>query len=83
MALRNFTRILCMFLDSFGLLIENKKNYLGRTVLEMWSQVCGKIAMLVQVKKSIKKHIKFKNLKVHFFSTFSMQFFLNYFLVFY
>ena len=47
MALRNFTQNLRMFLDSFELSIENKKNSLEKTVLEIWSQICGGIAMLI------------------------------------
>ena len=44
-ALPNFTRNLRMFLDRFELWVQNKKNCLEKTVLKMWSQICGKIAM--------------------------------------
>ena len=57
-ALSNFTRNKHMFLDSFELSIENKKNNLGKTVLKMQSQICRKIAMLVNkiaFKKSERK----------------------------
>ena len=47
MVLRNFTRNLHMFLDSFELSIENNKINVGKTVLNMWSQICGRIAMLI------------------------------------
>ena len=58
MALRNFTRNLHMFLDNFELSIQNKrKNCLGKTVLEIWSQICSKIAMLVH-KITLKKNGK-------------------------
>ena len=72
MALRNFTRNLRIFLDSLELWIENKKNILGKTVLKIWSQICGKNTMLVQ-KITLKKVQKskntqnIKNLKLHFF----------------
>ena len=62
MALRNFTRNLRMFLESFELGVQNKNNSLGKTVLKMWSQICGKIAMLVH-KITLKK--KCKKVKTH------------------
>ena len=60
MALRNFMRNLRIFLDSFELYIENKKNCLGKTFFFflIWSQICGKNAMLVPkvtLRKSAKK----------------------------
>ena len=59
MALRNFTRNLHIFLDNFELPIENKKNSLGKTVLELWSQICGQIAMEIN-KVTLKKIAKKK-----------------------
>ena len=58
MASRNFMRNLRIFLDSFELSIENKKNRLGKTVFQMWSQIGGKNSILVHtvtLKKSAKK----------------------------
>ena len=51
-----------VFLDSFELLIENKKNSLEKTVLKMLSQICGKNYMLVH-KVTLKK--KCKKVKTH------------------
>ena len=51
-----------MYLDSFELQIENKKNSLRKTVIKMWSQTCGKIAMLVH-KVTLKKSEKVKTHK--------------------
>ena len=70
MAIRNFTSILHIFLDSYELKVQRKENCLGKTVMEIWSQVGGKITMLVHkvtFKKSAKKkRIKLKNLKALF-----------------
>ena len=66
MALRNFTRNLRMSLYNFELELDKKK-HLGKTVLEMWSQVCVKITMLVNkvtlIKKKVQKSKKHRKLK--------------------
>ena len=70
MVLGNFTCTLRMFLDSFELLYRKQKKD-RKTVLEMWSPVCGKIVMLVhkvtlkKVQKSKKKNKK-KKKKIKF-----------------
>ena len=51
-----FTHNLHMFIDR----VQNEKNSLGKTVMKMWSQICGKIAMLVH-KVTLKKRKKVKN----------------------
>ena len=60
MALRNFTRNLRMFLESFELLVPNKKNSSRKTVFKMWSHICGIVNMLVH-KITWKKVQKSKN----------------------
>ena len=50
---------------------KKTKNSLWKTVLKIWSQICGKmlvdkVALTKNAKK--KKHIKLNNLKAHFFS---------------
>ena len=62
MALRNFTGNLRIFLDSFELSIGNQIFFIEKTVLKMWSQICGKNAMLVH-KVTLKK--KCKKVKTH------------------
>ena len=50
MGLRNFTRNICMFLDSVELwLKKTKKNSWGKTVLKIWSQICRKMTYCVQI----------------------------------
>ena len=61
-ALRNFTRNLRIFLDSSEIWIENKKNSLGKNVLKIWSQICGKISMLVH---KVTMKLKCKKVKTH------------------
>ena len=67
MVLAKFKRNLCMFLDSFELGEENKKNSLGKTVLKIRSQMCGLIAMLVRKITLNKKFNKIKTHKTFFF----------------
>ena len=57
--LRNFTRNLRIFLDIFELLKE-KQNCSGKTVLKMWSQILGKMAVLVHKITLYKKSKKLK-----------------------
>ena len=73
-----------MFLESFEILIENKKEYLGKTCLEMWSKIGDKIAMVVH-KVTLKKSTKSENtkhLKTWKLTFFSKQFyrFIGFFL---
>ena len=46
-----------MFLDNIELRIENKKSSLGKTVLQLWSQIFAKMAKLVH-KMTLKKKFK-------------------------
>ena len=55
---RNFTHKLRMFLDSFELGIK-EKNKIKKTILKMWSQISGKIVMLVH-KVTLKQKCKKK-----------------------
>ena len=69
----------------FWALNRKQKNCFGKTVLKMLSQICGKNPMLAN-KVTLKKVQKSRHIK-SFFSksetTFSKQFSLNYFFVFY
>ena len=46
--LHNLRRQIHMFLDILEFRIKNKKNYLEKTVLVMWSQTCGKMPKIVR-----------------------------------
>ena len=55
-----------MFLDILEYRVENKKNYLGKTVLKIWSQILRKMAFVstkLFLEKNAKKlnKIKLKN----------------------
>ena len=50
-----------MILDILEFEVENKHENLGKTVLQMWPQICEIVASFSKVKKSIKK--KKKNTK--------------------
>jgi hypothetical protein len=72
----HFRRNSRMFLDILELQIENKKNALGKTVLKMWSQICGKVPSFVHETTLKKKcafekwlYLSIKRLwkKIHFF----------------
>ena len=72
----HFTRNLRKFLDILELQIENKKKCLGKTVLKIWSLICGKMAafvrkMTLQKKSAFEKwlNLSIKRLwkKIHFF----------------
>ena len=51
-----------MFLDILEFRVENKKNYLGKTVLKMWSQILRKMAY-VSTKLLLEKNANSKKLK--------------------
>ena len=69
--LRNLTRNLHTFLDNIDLRIENKNSSLGKTVLQLWSQICEQLTILVHpmtLKKCKKlKNLKAENMKAYFF----------------
>ena len=52
-----------MFLDILELRIENKKNSLEETDLNMWSQICGGKKVYVSTKVLLEKNSKLKTTK--------------------
>ena len=52
-----------MFLDILEFRVENKKKYLGKTVLKMWSQILRKMAY-VSTKLLLEKNAKTKKNKI-------------------
>ena len=53
-----------MLLDILEFRVENKKNYLGKTVLKVWSQILRKMAFMstkLLFRKNLKTKIKLKN----------------------
>ena len=53
-----------MFLDNIELRIENTNSSVGKTVLQLWSQICEQMAKLVS-KMTLKKEKK-KKRKAYF-----------------
>ena len=55
-----------MFLDILEFRVENKKKYLGKTVLKIWSQILRKMAYVstkLLLAENAKKKLKQKTMK--------------------
>ena len=63
LAVGTLSRNLQKFLDILEFRIENKKFFIGKTILKMWAQICGEKKIYESTKVLLEKVQKLKTTK--------------------